>query len=354
MVPCQTVISIMSGLSSTDRWKEVGSPPIRLGFDRKDSVNRLKGDSALSAEAAGQFKPGNRVFREFDQGSAEHINSPSQAPHGREPGKDGRTGEVVRSKLAGKHVRPGPSGLVQVFSGLFALAVWQVAAMLLDKSLFLASPVDVARRLVSLFGEADFARVIIFSFTRILSGYLLALAAGTVTAVIASRFYAVEVLLRPFVSAIKSVPVASFIILCLIWLSSRSLSVFISFLMVFPIIYTNMLSGIKSVGHELLEMAWIFKVGWLRKAKYIHLPHLKPYILSACSVSMGLAWKAGVAAEVIGIPDGSIGEKLYEAKVYLDSADLFAWTVVIVAVSVLFERLVLSFITWLFASLERS
>ncbi len=218
----------------------------------------------------------------------------------------------------------------------------------------MAAPLDVAKRLLVLVGEQDFVGTIAFSFTRILSGYALALAIGSLAAVMASRFYTVEVLLLPFVSAIKSVPVASFIILCLIWLSSKTLSVFISFLMVFPIVYTNMLSGIKSVDKELLDMAWVFRVGLFRRIKYIYLPHLKPYILSASSVSMGLAWKAGIAAEVIGIPDGSIGERLYEAKVYLDSGDLFAWTVVIVAVSVLFERLVLLVADRLLSSSEGS
>jgi NitT/TauT family transport system permease protein len=152
---------------------------------------------------------------------------------------------------------------------------------------------------------------------------------------------------------IKSVPVASFIILCLIWLSSKSLSIFIGFLMVLPIVYTNMLHGIKSTDTKLLEMATLFRVGWGKKLKYIYLPHLKPYILSACSVSIGLAWKAGIAAEVIGIPDGSIGERLYEAKVYLSTADLFAWTAVIVVISVIFEKVFLRGLKWLFEGVEK-
>jgi NitT/TauT family transport system permease protein len=242
----------------------------------------------------------------------------------------------------------------RVVSIVFALAIWQIGAMLIGKELLLVTPIAVAQRLGSLCAEPDFLSVIAFSFARILSGYLLGLVVSSVMAVIAGRFYAAEVMLRPIIGAIKSVPVASFIILCLIWLSSRSLSIFISFLMVFPIFYTNLLQGIKSTDKNLLEVAWVFRVGWLKKLKYIYLPQLKPYILSASSVSLGLAWKAGVAAEVIGIPDGSIGEKLYEAKVYLNSVDLFAWTVVIIALSVLLEKLFLLFFGGLFSSLEKS
>ena len=46
-----------------------------------------------------------------------------------------------------------------------------------------------------------------------------------------------------------------------------------------------------------------------------------------------------IAAEIIGIPKGSIGENLYNAKIYLETPDLFAWTFVIIAVSVLFEKI---------------
>lgn len=106
-------------------------------------------------------------------------------------------------------------------------------------------------------------------------------------------------------------------------------------------IYTNVLSGIRSVDKQLLEMAWVFQLSKLRIVRYIYLPHIMPFFYSACSVSLGMSWKAGVAAEVIGIPRGSVGERLQQAKVYLDTPDLFAWTLVIVAASLFFEKIVL-------------
>ena len=167
----------------------------------------------------------------------------------------------------------------------------------------------------------------------------MALAVGIIFAVAAGRFRIVEILLQPYIIAIKSTPVASFIVLFLIWISSKSLSVFISFLMVLPIVYTNVLQGIKSTDGKLLEMADLFRVKWWRRLHYIYVPQLRPYLISACSLSIGMSWKAGVAAELIGIPEGSIGEKLYEAKIYLSSSDLFAWTVAIIVISILFEKL---------------
>jgi len=160
-------------------------------------------------------------------------------------------------------------------------------------------------------------------------------------AALACRFAWVEMLLWPYVSVIKSTPVASFIILCLIWLDAANLGIFISFLMVLPIVYTNVLRGLQATDPKMIEMADVFALGWLKRVRYIYLPQLESYITAACSVALGVAWKAGIAAEVIGIPEGSIGERLYEAKVYLATGDLFAWTLVIIFVSLLFEKLFL-------------
>ena len=236
---------------------------------------------------------------------------------------------------------------------LLAIVVWQAAAMALDSKILLASPVNAMSRLFAIFGEADFSRILWFSFRRIASGFFLAFLLGVLLAVISGRFRAFELLLWPYMVTIKSVPVASFIVIALMWLSSRRISVFISFLMVLPIVYTNVLEGIRHLDPKLTEMASVFRVPWRRRFLYIWLPQLKPYIFSACRLSLGLAWKAGIAAEIIGIPDGSIGEMLYQAKVYYNTADLFAWTIVIVAVSVIFEKAVLFIIRRIYRGIEK-
>lgn len=236
---------------------------------------------------------------------------------------------------------------------LFAIVLWQLGAMALQKDILLASPLSTGQSLVSLATEPDFWASVAFSFFRIVFGFFLSLFCGLLLAVLSSRHHLVEVMLWPFIAVIKSTPVASFIILCLIWLSSQNLSVFIAFLMVLPVVYTNVLQGIKSTDKNLLEMAKVFRVKPLKKILYIYLPQLKPYILSACSVSLGLSWKAGIAAEVIGIPTGSIGEKLYQAKIYLNTPELFAWTIVIIVISILFEKLFTLLLTKVYGLLGR-
>ena len=202
-----------------------------------------------------------------------------------------------------------------------------------------SSPVSVIKRLTELIVMGDFWKSVVFSFVRIILGFSLALILGTVLAALSSAFFAVEMLMEPLIMVIKATPVASFIILCLIWIPSRNLSVFISFLMVFPVVYTNILEGIRQTDKQLLEMADSFGAGVGKKLQFIYLSQVMPYAVTACKLGLGLCWKAGIAAEVIGIPAGSIGEKLYKAKVYLETPDLFAWTIVIIAVSVGFEKI---------------
>ena len=114
----------------------------------------------------------------------------------------------------------------------------------------------------------------------------------------------------------------------------------ISLIMALPIVYTNVLEGIRQTDPRLLEMCDVFRVrGWDR-VRLVYASQVLPYFRAAVTLALGLSWKAGIAAEVIGLPDFTIGEHLYDAKVYLDTPDLFAWTVAIVAVSVALEALV--------------
>ena len=242
---------------------------------------------------------------------------------------------------------------VQPWAVIFWLAVWQAASMALDQEILLVSPISVIVRLFSLMTTLPFWESIWFSFIRICSGFLAAVIAGTLLAALSVRFRRISELLAPLMLAVKAIPVASFIILVLIWIPSRNLSVFISFLMVLPVIYTNVLDGIRSANADLLEMARVFSIPVWRKIRYIYIFQVFPFFRSACTISLGLCCKSGIAAEVIGIPDGSIGENLYQAKIYLNTPDLFAWTLVIVLISLGFEKLFLFLLDLGCSRLER-
>ncbi len=223
----------------------------------------------------------------------------------------------------------------------FWLLCWELLYRTIHQEILLVSPWVVAQTLGGLVLKKEFWASIAFSFGRIFAGFALGLLAGCLLGALAWRFSPVKVLLAPAVTALKAVPVASFVILALCWVSSRNLSVFIAFVMVFPIFYLNLLGGFSALDQKLLEMARVFRLPLGRRVRFIYLPQLASHFFSACTLSLGLCWKAGVAAEVIGLPDGSIGEKLYQAKIFFNTPELFAWTVVILVISLVFEKLFL-------------
>lgn len=232
----------------------------------------------------------------------------------------------------------------RLWAVIVLIALWQGLAMLIGQEILLVSPVTVFMRLWTLIPQGSFWQAIGFTLIRILAGFLCAMTAGILCAALAARFIRVAELLDPLMAVIKATPVASITILILLWVSSKNLSLILSVMMVLPIIYANVKSGIANTNGELLEMTRVFRIPLGRRLRYVYVPEVLPYFRSACKISIGLCWKAGIAAEVIGIPVGSIGEKLYQAKIYLETASVFAWTLVIILLSVLFEKLFLIFL----------
>ena len=231
------------------------------------------------------------------------------------------------------------TALWRIVAVLAALAVWQTVALIVGERLILVSPVAVLERLLTIWQEPGFFASLWFSFSRITLGFLLALLLGTALAVLAWRFRIAEIMLHPYMVTVKTVPVVSFIVLAYLWLSSGAISTFICFLIVLPTVYTGLLSGLQAADPKMTEMAKVFRIPFGRRLRAIYLPHLTPYILSAASLSAGLAWKSGVAAEIIAIPGGSIGEMIHYADLWLMTEDMYAWTVVLVLASVVFEKL---------------
>ena len=225
---------------------------------------------------------------------------------------------------------------------VFWLAVWQLAAAAIGQEVFLVSPLQAAGTLVQLLPQPDFWQRVGFSAGHILLGFLLGAVCSVVCSVAAERWVWVDALLSPVMQLVKATPVASFIILALVWVSGKSLSILISFLMVLPVLYGAVRTGIESADPQLLEMARVFRLPLARRVKAIWLPAVLPAFRQGCSVALGICWKSGVAAEVIGLPDGSIGDALYRAKITLSTGELFAWTFVIILLSAAFEKLFLA------------
>lgn len=220
---------------------------------------------------------------------------------------------------------------------LFWLSVWQGIAVMIQKEILFVSPFSVWRAFLELSVQLDFWLIILSSFCRMLGGYTLAVGAGVAMASLCAKSGLFFSLFQPLISIVKATPVASFSILALLWVKTAMVPIVISFLMVFPIVWGNTCEGFRNRDNDLLEMANVYGFTKKQKWKLLYVPTLLPYLLAACKTGVGMAWKASVAAEVICTPMFSIGKKLYESKLYLESPQLFAWTGTVILLSVSIE-----------------
>lgn len=235
----------------------------------------------------------------------------------------------------------------KIIAVFFWLAVWQLLAVCTHNSILLVSPVTVMIRLSKDVQDISFWMTILTSAYRIMTGFLCAFVLGSLFGILAYQFRWIHTLLAPLMNAVISVPVASFVVILLIWFGSENLSIWIAFLISFPNLYIQMQEGIESADTQLVEVAKIYHISAWNQAWYLYRPALTPFLRSACTVSIGMAWKSGVAAEVIGLPDASIGERIYMSKIYLDTAGVLSWTIVCVLLSVIIKKLLLLLLNYL-------
>ncbi len=219
----------------------------------------------------------------------------------------------------------------------FWLCLWAFASWRVGFPLLFPSPKAVLDCLWGLMQTAEFYRVLLTSLWNILYGILLAVVLGVLLAALTHRIKPLRELLLPLMTIIKATPVASFIVLALIWIGAVRVPSFITVLIVLPIVWTNLDEGLRKTDPMLLELAHAYKIPFFKRLRVLTIPSIKPYFISACRTSVGLGWKAGVAAEIIARPRDSIGTMMSDAKQYLETEDLFAWTLSVILLSLLIE-----------------
>ena len=226
----------------------------------------------------------------------------------------------------------------------FWLGVWQLAAFLVDirtnghGALLLPYPLLVAQRLWTLAGQGAFWQSAAVTLGRIFGGFAVGAVVGALVAAATSALRAADWVLTPAVKVIRAIPVASFIVLVLLWApSSGWVPAIVSGLMVLPVLWGNVSKGVAQTDPLLLEAARAYRFGRGKTFRLVYLPSVRPYFVSGCATGLGLAWKAGVAAEVLCQPKLAIGTQLYRAKITLETPDLFAWTAVVIVLSFVLE-----------------
>ena len=230
---------------------------------------------------------------------------------------------------------------ISIAAVLFWILMWKWAAEAIAVSFILPKPEEVFLRLWELMKTSDFYRILFLSFLRVMAGFFWGGILGFLFGTAAHFFYPLRALLNPLMAMVRATPVASFILVVILLAEREEVPTVISLMMVLPVVWQNTLLGFSSRDPKLTEMAKVFSIGPIRRFFRVDLPQVLPFVFSAAQTSLGLAWKAGVAAEVLALPKVSVGMMIYDAKLYLQTPDLYAWTLAIIAFSVLLERLLL-------------
>lgn len=224
---------------------------------------------------------------------------------------------------------------------LFWGLVWALAAWAMESPLLLPTPVQVLHCLGQLAMTASFWQITLISIGRILLGLALGIGLGAVLAVLTEVSPLLHALVAPAMTAMQATPVASFAILVLIWVERDFVPVLICCMMALPVIWGGVSGGIGSVDPQLLEMAKVFRLRPFTKLRRIWIPSVLPFFRTACASALSLGWKAGIAAEVLTVPKMSIGRMISEAKLYLMTPELFAWTLTVIVLSLLLQKMLL-------------
>lgn len=223
---------------------------------------------------------------------------------------------------------------------LIWLVIWQVAALVVNNAILLSGPIDTFKALIALGSEPSFYLSIGITAGKILMGFLIGMISGTVLSILSYKKNLVKDFLSPFVSVIKSIPIVSFIIIALIWAGSSYVTVIVSAIISFPIFYKNLLEGLLVTDPKLLELAFVYQMKPAKKLKYIYIPSVSSHVKSAVSLAIGMAFRGGITAEVVGQPLRSIGNGLYLSKINLATSDMLAWTFAAVLCAFIIEKLI--------------
>ena len=223
---------------------------------------------------------------------------------------------------------------------LFWIAVWQLSAMAVNLELILPTPLTCLKTLIALLPTKELWIAVGGTLKRIFIGYAIGCVAGILLGASAYLLPTAGEFIKPMMTVVKATPVSSFILLMVLWMSPNTVPALIGALMVTPIVFGNVVTGLSEHSQKLREVAFVYGLSPTECARKLFIPAVIPYVSAACLTSLGLAWKAGVAAEVLVVTKNSVGQWLYYSKLYFETAQLFAWTVVVILLSFALEKAV--------------
>lgn len=230
------------------------------------------------------------------------------------------------------------SRIISFLSLTLVIVVWKISAHLIDANIILPPPEEVVKSLLEIIKSKSFVTTLVNTLLRGIWGFAISFIIGTILGIVSGISKYFQSLIKPVLIIMRSTPVISVILIALIWFPTDFVPVFVSFLMAFPIICETMIEGVSTIDRELLQMAKVYRISFRKQLTGIYIPSLTPFIISSAGVSLGIIWKVVVAAEVLSQPEVGIGTSLNEAKAFLLTEEVFAWTIVAITFSYFTEK----------------
>lgn len=235
----------------------------------------------------------------------------------------------------------GKSGIwgQRLLTAILWVAIWEGAYLLIGRDVYFPSPLSVIQNFFNLIIDKAAWSTIGSSVYRTLFALAASALLGIFLGIACGLNSTLHDIVNPLMVILKSTPVVSVIIIAMIWFRSTDVPIFAGVLMCLPIIFTGTVAGIRNTDPKLIEMCRFYRVKRSDMLRSLYFRSSIPYINASVMSSIGICWKAVAAAEVLSMPKYSVGAHLYFAKTALDPAMLFAWTLIIILLSYVFETL---------------
>ena len=240
---------------------------------------------------------------------------------------------IMRNKPNLPYIKP----MVFIFTIVLFLALWDLSSYITDDNFLLPSLKETAVSLYDIIAHGSFLKFIFIAFFRVFAGLVSGVALGVFVAALCYKFDVIKTIVSPIISVMKATPVACIIVLLWIRFNYTEIAILVVLLMVTPIVWQNVYDGLKSIDQSMLEVTYVFELTAWQKIRALYFPSTLKYLLPAVITSIGMAWKAEIAAEIMTY--SNIGELIRNFKTLtFDTAAIFAWTIIIIAFSMIFER----------------
>lgn len=220
------------------------------------------------------------------------------------------------------------------------ILIWAFVAFIVDNEVKIPSPYATLLSFIEIVRDGKFFLRLGNTLFRVIISFTISFSLAIFLGVLSGFINPIYYLLKPLLLLQRSIPTMAVILLALIWLNRELAPILVGGLIVFPVLYTSVVTGIRAIDKKLLEMVKVYKLDFKRKLKCLYIPSVKEAIISISAVSMSLCIKVTIAAEVLSQPRFAIGTSFQMEKVAVNTAGVFAWSFIAIIIASIFEYLV--------------